>query len=389
MLEQSLRKLFEQQADAEPPPGVITVASVLRQGRLRRRRRLIGAAGTPVLVAVAVAAIALTGALPSGTTGPSGPPVGYGGFAGGAFDPSYLSIKFGWLPKGTIVTGGETSPGAESLYAYAPRGAWNLEVYARDVCQANTAGRPFRCLPTVAGATVSILRRGPVIDGHESLWLHYSSPAPAGPPSLAWEYGPDSWAILGPAFGQGSADTALRIARAVEYGQHIPFRFASRFSSLPRGWRIVALHFFADQDGIGRLPAGVYLASAYKILKLRTVSPATQVNMNDDTSPDVPTLTVTPAIPGSQGCVPMGRKARRVTINGYRLTFSDLAQRVRHGHVWSDLNLCGAPVDGLSVDVDEMGVGAHPHLALSPAQLIQRMQLLGNNPANWVTNPLP
>ena len=53
------------------------------------------------------------------------------------------------------------------------------------------------------------------------------------------------------------------------------------------------------------------------------------------------------------------------------------------------LTSCGAPVDGLSVNIDELGVGAHPHLGLSPMQLMERMQLLGTNPADWVTNPLP
>lgn len=387
MLEQSLRKLFEQIAAAEPPHGRVTVADVLRQGRLRRRRHRIGAVGAPVLVAAAVAAITM----PLGIVGQKSQQASsYGRLVEGAFDPSYLSIKFGWLPKGTIVTSGETSPGAESLYAYAHSGAWALGAYARGVCRANIAGRRFRCLPTVAPteATVSILRRGPVIDGHGSLWLHYGAPAPAGPPSLAWEYAPDSWAILDHVFGRAGADTAARIARAVEYGQHIPFRFASRFTSLPRGWRIVALHFFADDDGIGRLPPGIYLAQGYKILRLRTISPATPVNMGDDTSPDVPILTITPAIPGSQGCVFIGHSKTRVTIHGYRVTLADY-QTGNHGHVRSDLQLCAEPVDGLSVAVDEIGVGARPHLALSPTQLVKRMQLLGTRPSHWVTNPIP
>jgi hypothetical protein len=387
MLEQSLRKLFEQISAAEPPPGRVTVADVLRQGRLRRRRHRIGAVGAPVLAAAAVAAITL----PLGIVGQKSPQASsYGNLVGGAFDPSYLAIKFGWLPRGTIVTSGETSPGAESLYAYAQSGAWNVAAYAPGVCHANIAGRRFRCLPAVwpTSATVSILRRGPVIDGHGSLWLHISAPAaPAGPPSLAWEYAPDAWVILDHQFGRAGAATAVRIARAVEYGQHIPFRFASRFTSLPRGWRIVALHFFADGDGTRRLP-GVYFASGYKILRLRTISPETQVNMFDDTSPDVPILTVVPAIPGSQGCLFIGRSKTTVTIHGYRVTLADY-QTGSHGHVRSDLQLCAEPVDDLSVAVDETGVGVRPHLALSPTQIVERLQLLGTRPSHWVTNPIP
>jgi hypothetical protein len=386
MLEQSLRKLFEQQAGVEPPPGRITVAGVLRQGRLRRRRHRIGALGAPVLAAVAVVAIALPAGI-IGRTSPQG--VTYGKLVGGAFDPSYLSIKFGWLPKGTITASGQTSPGAESLYAYAPSGAWHLGVYARGVCHADVAGPRFRCLPPVwsTGTTVSILRRGPVIDGHGSLWLHFAGPGPVAPPSLAWEYAPDSWAILDHVSSRTGAATAVRIARAVEYGKHTPFRFASRFTSLPRGWRIVALQFFADGDGSRRLP-GVYFAWGYKILRLRTISPETPVIMGDDTSPDVPILTVTPAIPGSQGCLFIGSSKTRVTIHGYRVTLADY-QTGNHGHVRSLLQLCAEPIDGLSVAVDEIGVGARPHLALSPTQIVERMQLLGPRPSHWVTNPIP
>ncbi|HEY2075401.1 MAG TPA: hypothetical protein VGH53_03605 [Streptosporangiaceae bacterium] len=43
----------------------------------------------------------------------------------------------------------------------------------------------------------------------------------------------------------------------------------------------------------------------------------------------------------------------------------------------------------MSVDVAEIGVGAHPHLAMSPLQLMERLQLLGTKPADWVTNHMP
>ena len=53
-----------------------------------------------------------------------------------------------------------------------------------------------------------------------------------------------------------------------------------------------------------------------------------------------------------------------------------------------DRPVCGYN-DGLQVNVDEIGMGAHPHLAMSPLQVMERLQLLGNRPADWVTNPLP
>jgi hypothetical protein len=134
------------------------------------------------------------------------------------------------------------------------------------------------------------------------------------------------------------------------------------------------------------------LATSYSIARLRTISPATPDNLGNYTTPDEPFLTVIPVIPGSQGCLfiePRLEKLTRLTIHGCRLTLGDLLQHGRHGHVRSNLDLCGAHADGLSVDVSEIGVGTHPRLALSPAQLMERLQLLGSNPANWVTSPLP
>jgi hypothetical protein len=396
MLEQSLRKLFEQQAEVEPPPGLITVASVLRQGRLRRRRHLIGAAGTPVLAAVAVAAIALTGALPSGSLGHSGPQThGNGEFAGGAFDPSYLAINFSWLPKGTTVTGGQTSPGEETISAYAKRADWLLTAYARNMCHAMMTERRFSCSPTVwpeppgSPSAVSITGRGPVIDSHRSLWLSVGAPHTVPRLTLVWEYAPNAWALVQNWFGPSGAATAVRIARTAEFGQHIPFRFAARFTSLPPGWRIVGLYFGSQN---GRLPAGVYLATGYSIARLRKISPATPDNLGTYDVLGVPVLSVVPVIADSTGCLfvaPKQEKYTRLTIQGYRFTLGNLLQRGRHGHVRSNLDLCDAHADGMSVDISEIGVGPQPHLALSPTQLMERMQLLGNDPAGWVTNPLP
>ncbi len=247
MLEQSLRKLFAQQAEAEPPPGPITVAAVLRQGRLRRRWHRISAAGAPVLAAVAVAAIAL----PSGGAGHSYQQSGsYGKLVRGAFDPSYLSIKFGWLPAGYYVSGGESSPGAQALSAYRPRGNnLGVTVYARNACHLSTSRRRLECVLVGSGSGQNIARRGPVIDGHTSWWLADLS----GQFTLAWEYAPDSWAVLSLLTSEGPA-SMVRIARAVAYGQHVPVRFASRFTSLPRGWRIIDVQFDASGDGAGRLP---------------------------------------------------------------------------------------------------------------------------------------
>lgn len=379
MLEQSLRTLFEQQAEADPPSSRVAVAAVLRQGRLRRRRHRIGAVGAPVLAAVAVAAIAL----PSAVVGRRNQPAAsYGRFVGGAFDPSYLSIKFGWLPKGTVVASSGTSPGLELLNASAKRGMWSLMAYARSACDVNMAKRRFRCMRSAG--FFSILGRGPLIDGHTSLWLQ-GGPATEAP-TLAWEYAPGTWAYLWNPLSRGRSATVVRVARNVEFGQHIPVMFPDRITSLPRGWRIT---------GLSTAPPDAYVVGEYTIGRLRTISPATPGGDSDGWNPGQIFIGVgvgVGPVPRGQGCRsglidPSQTKVTQVTVRGYRLLLGDLRTGTR-GHVQSHLDLCGT-VNGMPVYVQETGAGAHPHFALSPTQVVERLQLLGDNPANWVTNPLP
>jgi hypothetical protein len=389
MLEQSIERFFREMADKEQPQSKISIQQALREGRTRlRRRRLLRAVGTPALAAAAVLAIAVSGTgLPAGS-GSASPQVGeYGKLVGGAFDPSYLAIGFGWLPAGYSVTSGETSPGADTLYAYRA-GGYNLSlwVYARNACHLMPARRRLACVLVGSGSGQLIARRGPVIDNHASWWLADL----AGQSTLAWEYAPESWAVVSavsmPTSSAGAA-SMVRIARAVEYGQHVPVRFASRFTSLPRGWRIVALTFDVNNDGAGRLPAGVYLASSFSIARLRTISPANSPGLIS--SPNVPSIAVI-RVRRQYQCNPLaGGKTRHVTIHGYLFLLSDLLQPGTHGEVLSELALCRGHIDGLAATVFEAGVGTHPRLVFPPTEVMERLQLLGSKPANWVTNPLP
>jgi len=386
MLEQSLRELFKRMADVESPPGRVTVADLLRQGRIRRRRQRIGRAGTPVLAAVAVAAIAVAGTLPSGSPAKPTPQAGgYGKLVDGAFNPSYLAIKFGKLPKGYVVGGGETSPAVESLSSYNSklRLDWQVSAYARDVCRATTDAQQFQCSQLVASQpTVAVTGPGPVIDGRTSLWLK-SGQYPGRSLNLAFEYAPNAWAVVSQTYDLTNKATAVWIARATEFGQHIPISFAARFTSLPVGWRILGTYFSAGRDGVGSPPAGVYLAWSYKILRLRTISPATPVIMGTDTVPGVPLLGIFPALSGSNGC--QDTRSKHVTIHGYRFIVSDQKSSAHR----DDYSVRCPDVDGLTISVNEIGAAAHPNWVLSPAQVLERTQLLGPDPADWVTNPLP
>jgi hypothetical protein len=392
MLEQSLRRHFEQQDEAELLPAQVTVAELLRQGRLRRRWHRIGAVGAPALAAVVVAAIAMTGALSSGTLGRTGPQAdGHGRVTGGLFDPSYLAIGLGWLPADAVVTGGQLSPGGEALSAAAPHGrVWAVGVYARNLCQVSKAARQFDCPPFVngptlpLGTTLSISGRGPVIDGHRSLWLHGGVSRPAGPGTrgvydgtiLAWQYAPGAWTVVQFVSSQGGATAEVRIARAVEYGQHVPVRFTSRFTSLPGGWRISGLFFARDDGG--------YLVSTYKIARASTNRLATTVFAG---ALDEPDITISPATSTSRCDLDPHIPQRQVTIHGYQFIFQSQAIGVggKPDMVWS--YLCGNHVDGLLVGVTEFSGGRPTGIPLT--NVMERMQLLGTNPADWVTNPLP
>jgi hypothetical protein len=388
MLEQSLQKLFQRQADSELPPGKITAAEVLRQGRIRRRRRRMSTIGTPVFAAVAVGAIALAGTLPSGMLGHSRPQTGsYGTFVGGAFDPSYLDFTLGWLPSGYAINGGETSPADESVFARntKQRTAWGITAFARDVCHVTTDGQQLQCSqPGPPQPPIAVIRSGPVIDGHRSLWLKGGL--------LAFEYAANCWAVISdPGYTRSDRAAAVRIAGAAKFGQHVPLSYASRFTSLPPGWRILATEFSSGPDSIGSSPAGVYLAWSYDIVRLRTISPATQVELFNTAIPDVPNIAVSPPLkaPPTRRTPPRsGRQHTRyeyVTIHGYRFMVSD-QEVTQHRHM---LRLTCGDADGLVVSVVETGTDGDPDWALSPAQVLERMQLLGPNPADWVANPLP
>ncbi len=385
MLEESVERAFQEMADQVQPHSRISIQQALREGRTRlRRRRLTRAVGAPLVAASAALAIGLTGALPSSLIGGASKQTGgYGKVVGGAFDPAQLVIAFGWLPKGTKVLSGDTSPGEESLYAYGPyEEAWAVGLYARNVCHVKAATQKFTCLPSVRANTAlpmsfpaPITGHGPVINGHRSLWLD-------GRDSLAWQYSGDAWAVVQHVNSSTDVASVVRIAKAVEYrqpipskyGQHVPITFAARFTSLPQGWRIIGLQFNRDD--------GVYLTWDYQIARLHTISPATPAGATME-----PDIQITPANQSNQCAPPRpGVSHREVTIHGYRFTLTD--QRIRqHGVVTSYLALCGNHVDGLLAGVSETTVGAHP--GFTPAKVMERMKLLGPVAANWVTNPLP
>ncbi len=394
MFEQSVTRALQEMAEKEQPHSRVSIRQALRDGRARlRRRRLVRGVGTPAFAAAAVLAIALSSTgLPAGSGHTHPQPGTYGKLAGGAFNPSYLAIRLGWLPAGAVVTGGQITGGGEALTAAMPDGAqWAVGVYAPKVCQASKTTQLFECLvfvnkPTVPlGVTLSITGDGPTVDGHRSLWLRGGISRPAGPGRpgqydgtiLAWQYAPGAWTVVQHVSSQRSAATLVRIARAVEYGQRIPVRFASQFTSLPRGWRISGLLFARDY--------GVYLVSTYQIGKMRKIRPTTPVFAG---AWDQPLISISPATSASRCDFNPRLSSSQVTIRGYRFKSQrqgGLGVGLKHDVVWS--YVCGNHVDGLLASIAEFSA-AGP-MGLSPTAVMERLKLLGIKPADWVTNPLP
>jgi hypothetical protein len=277
------------------------------------------------------------------------------------------------LPAGAVLTGGEITPGGEALSAAVPQGGRSaVGVYARNVCHVRKTRR-FECLPFVntltmlLGGTLSIGGHGPVIDGHESRWLQGADGA-----ILAWQHAPGAWAVVQSSSGAGAA---VRIARAVKYGQHVAIRFASRFTSLPRGWRISGMRFAREH--------GVYLASTYAIARLAAIRPTTPVFAP---ALDEPYISISPAnsaISASACGLDPSAPRRPVTIHGYRFTVQ--YRGIGDGGVLSVL--CSNHVDGLRVSVTETAAGGP--MGFPPVEVMERLQLLGARPADWVTSPMP
>jgi hypothetical protein len=387
MLERSVERSLQEMADQEQPHPKVSIQQAIKQGsaRLRRRRLMLGA-GTPVLAACAALAISLAGVAP--WSGHGSPQAGKAGpFAPGTFNPAKVTIGFGWLPRGSLVLEGQTSPALEWLYAYAPHNRlFNLSVYARNACHLSKANGIERlsCSPAAQNSQLAMgssnsrplaAERPPLIDGHESFWLD-------GCCNVAWEHAPGEWAVVS---GWNTAVT-VRVAQAVKFGQQIPAQYGQRepllygvrFTSLPPGWRLISvgigragLHGVAGRD--------VYEADEFTIAKVRTLTASTQV-VND-----APSISFG-ADHSANDCdvfTPPGHLApttSHVTIHGYRfvLVSSSAANETYQ-------TLCGSPIDGLAVTVMEQGT----HQVFPPIDVMERLELLGPNPDHWVTNPLP
>jgi hypothetical protein len=363
MLEQSLRQLFEQQAEVEPPPCPITVAGLLRQGRLRRRRHRIGAVGTPVLAAVAVAAVGLTGALPTAIPSLGRHYASSDGAVPREFNPAQEYATFGWLPARTHLVYGYNSLLVQTVYYAGPHmnNELSLTVQARGTCHVqHFPGSLLSLMCPVPGGRTDATKRAPDINGHRAFWIGNRA-------GVMWEYGTNAWAALGATATAPPSATVLRIAAGVKFGQHAPIKFASRLTS--GHWQVVVVHFQPEQ--------GVALADQYLVAKDGTLSKAYLAGA-DTSEPDFGQITTTPHTSHESCRITKSWPEKHPTIHGYKFTLV-----TEKGTLWH--LLCGPNEDGLFVQIYEDG----SHMPVTPVGFMEHLELLGRVPSHWVTNPLP
>jgi len=359
MHERSIEAALQEIADKEQPHSRISIRQALRDGRARLRRRRVAMVGAPALAAAAALAIALTSAALPIADSRAGPQ------SGRAPAPRHFSLysayaRFGWLPT-PLARLGTFSTRWDLLQA----GPWTLFAGAKGEC--HVKNREFTCASSPLAAVET--SPAPAVDGHDAYWSYLAS-LPGVPRSvggLIWQYKSGGWAVVstGPTRGTPTANKQMlrHIASTVTFGGHHPsLRFAVKLTGLPAGWH-------TEEASFGP-PAGVKLASRFSITNGReTLS----VNMGLDSR-------------FSNACSPQhGRIGWSCqVIHGYHVAVS---RPVRESYDKPFIQVLTAQnADGLFMEIQV--TGRKPTWALSTAALFSDMTMLGNNPADWTSNPI-
>jgi len=373
MIESQVRELFTEIADAEPADSRVDLQFARHRGRARLRWRRACVAGTSVLAAAAVAALALT----TGLVRPGAGPPAAGPAAPRQFNPLVPNVSFGWLPAGESL--GQGGVRRTDVYlAAGPRGLpdWGLSAYARGRCHLTGSPRGVKC-STEGQSGVSAMRfseSAPAVGGHRAFWTDNS---------LVWQYARDGWAALGwPGYPAGVRpprhETVMRHRQAIKIAEHVrfgattpPIVFPARLTGLTSQWRISDVHYWAD--------SGVLGADSYV---LTTRASRFFPHVGDlGVWANAPYIDIHPA-PRKATCTPHDPASQNTSenINGYRVVLKRL-----HIGGLPVQELCGAHADGLSFDIQVFG--AHPTIDVTRL-FRDHMRLLGTNPANWTRNPL-
>jgi hypothetical protein len=411
MDDNSVIALLESITDPPEPVSRVDIEAARRRGRRRQRLWQVGApvlAVVAVTTAVTVPRLAFPGhaerAAASGIPTVSAPRAvrhpAMPSSAPAKFNVLVPYAAFGWLPAGyseasiPLSLGGLDNSGPTELdrAALSADGSMlSLGVYARGACTAVSHPKPAlgSAAPATQAACFSAAGTAPDINGRRAVWLD-------GGWGVAWEYAPNAWADVyasgGSATrGAGHASPAtdgkrgrpalppatsatrnllLKVAGAVKYGQRIPLHFSVRLTSpLPAGWQLQETGF---HDVNGRLLADGLAAGPAADTSALAISASAQF----------------------YACKYVDGQSSYVTRDGVNWEY-----RVLDDHIAKNVEmLCStAKVDGLQVniylDMAPEQAGAPPlpgSTELGGAfGVYEKLVLLGTNPANWTTHPLP
>ncbi len=385
MIESQVRALFTAIASSEPGASQVDTQLAHRRGRARLRWRRAGVAGTPVVAAVAIAAVVLAvgAAAPHRHAGP----VNTGPSAPRQFSVLTPYLSFGWLPAGISMVEGGTGRQMVWLNA-APKldspPEWSVTVDAAGKCHLTTApsgtrtstapqpgpsipagAKELKCsTPAQKGYPLQITGRAPAVGGHRAFWGGAKL-------YLVWQYAHNGWAEMtlpfiphNPAKRAAAQRDAVKIASQIRYGAATPpLLFPVQLTHLPSRWQVSSVTYVPD--------AGVLRASSYAL-------GAGPPNLGADGGlvyeTGLPYFDVNPpSFYGNPPCY-RGERGSKI-INGYQVVVTNVIKE----------QLCAPRARGLIVVISEFG--AHPAISVN-SLFGHHLRLLGSNPAHWTSKPI-
>jgi hypothetical protein len=275
MSEHDVRTLLRDLAEKPEPASTIDIAGARRAGK---RRLWASRAGISVAVAaVAAVAVVVPQTLVASAPARPGAAAAAGSTAaspGGYLNPLVPYAAFGYLPQGYKLglipanhDGFTSTVNQLTLTAVQASGPYSIElsVMPKNSC-GDSGGVLLNQIPGFAAAHrngetgcnltavgASPATRAPDVDGRPAYWVSASGIA------LAWQYAPNSWAVLEPfsdtgkfPAAQASAFRSLlpTMAASVKFGQTKPVAFPFKLTrAVPVGWHSISVTYTVTSSG--------------------------------------------------------------------------------------------------------------------------------------------
>lgn len=355
MLETEIRDLFQSQVASELPAARISIAVAHRTARRRLRLRRAGVAASPLVAAVAVLAVVLSGTTAFTAAG-STPADRSRQPAPRSFSPTRPYVRLTWLPGRSVVSKYALSAAGDFVMI---SGSASYTLMIAPAGQCDLTGQGLTCW----GGT-GRQRLGPVIGSVGGRSARFTR-LRANVGLVTWQYAPGDWALLRSPSARGAVRTALRIARGARLGPAVAAaaRFPYQLTDVPADWTI---HSVTVQPGRNDLVQAVSVAG-----------PA-------GSRQNVPGIIDEPA--GTMGACrrlinpPPGESpGSYLTVRGYRVLVS---AGFRGPSGVRPAVLCAPDAGGVLLELQ----GGSRSLTVSWFE--HNLRLLGPDPAHWTTRPL-